>query len=163
MDNPFKQFTINQNIPNAPENTNGRDFVSSPNVLQTAKSIIVGGSISRTSIDPNKGIGTGLPISLGMDVITYASTITLDVTKQAFHFITTTSLGNATINASSPGIEGQIIYLQIANDSGGARTITFGTNFKPSATIVGTASKSATIAFISNGVNWWELSRTLVL
>lgn len=99
-----------------------------------------------------------------LDNPTYAATISLDVTQGNVHKITTTSaIGNATINASAAGVAGQEITIIITNDSSAGRTITFGSNFKPSGTIVGTASKTATIRFASDGTSWWETSRILGL
>lgn len=140
------------------------DWDSSPNIITTQKRLVVGNTSSGSFVDPSLGVSTNHPIILGMETPIYSATITLDVSKNALHYIATTSaVGNATINASSKGMAGQEIIILIANDSAGARTITFSTNFKPSATIVGTASKSATICFVSDGNNWWETRRTLVL
>lgn len=105
-----------------------------------------------------------LNISYATDAMTYASTISLDVTKGALHTTTTVNAtGNATINASAGGNAGQVLYVLVTNDATSAKTITFGTNFKPSATVVGTQSKSAMLHFMSDGTNWYEVSRTLAL
>lgn len=96
-----------------------------------------------------------------LDTVTYATTISLDVNNCTVHKTTTTSaVGNATINASGKGLPGQILYIIVVNDATSNRTITFGTNFKPSATLVGTTTKAATIGFVSDGTNWYELFRT---
>lgn len=68
-----------------------------------------------------------------------------------------------TVNASGTQKAGQRMNLLILNDATLGRTITFGTGFKPSATVVGTISKVASISFLSDGTNWYELSRTLLL
>jgi hypothetical protein len=95
------------------------------------------------------------------DAFTYAATVSLDVTKGRLHTVTTTAaVGNATINASGKGFAGQELVIIITNDSSAGRTITFGTNFLPSATLVGTASKAAVVTFVSNGSNFYEKSRT---
>jgi hypothetical protein len=99
-----------------------------------------------------------------IDVMTYASTITLDITKGFLHSTTTVhATGNATINASGTGKAGNEIVVLITNDATSGKVITFGTNFLPVGTLTGTTSKSATIGFISNGVAWYEKYRTLVL
>jgi hypothetical protein len=95
------------------------------------------------------------------DAFTYAATVSLDVTKGRLHTVTTTSaVGNATINASGKGFAGQELVLVITNDATAGRTITFGTNFLPSGTLVGTTSKAAVVTFVSNGTSFYEKSRT---
>jgi len=73
---------------------------------------------------------------------------------------TVTATANSTFNASN-GIAGMEATFVITNDAGGARTITFGTNFKPSGTVVGIANKTSTIKFAYDGTNWWEVSRVV--
>lgn len=103
-------------------------------------------------------------ISGSMDTMTYAATISLDVTLGNLHKTTTVNAtGNATINASAAGIAGQHMWILITNDATSGKVITFGTNFLTTGTITGTASKSAVIHFISDGVSWFEVSRTLGL
>lgn len=116
------------------------------------------------SCDRNKaaqllaGIQTNTPVVAP----TYSATISLDPSQALFQQITTTSaIGNATINASDAGKFGQLLVMEIANDSGGARTITFGTNFRSTGTLVGTASKSYVLIFFSNGTSWLEASRSV--
>lgn len=100
----------------------------------------------------------------GMDTMTYAATISLDVTLAALHKTTTVhATGDATINASAAGTAGMRLWVLIVNDGTGAKTITFGTNFRASATVVGTVSKAAVVMFISDGTAWFEVSRSLVL
>lgn len=96
--------------------------------------------------------------------ITYASTITMDTSKQLQQKTTTiNATGNSTINATTPGMIGQELKILITNDATSGKVITFGTNFKSSGTLTGTASKSALISFISDGVNWYEQFRTLAI
>ena len=103
-------------------------------------------------------------ISGTMDTMTYASTISLDVTKANLHKTTTVNAtGNATINASAVGTAGQHMWILIVNDATSGKVITFGTNFKSTGTLTGTTSKQATIHFISDGVSWSEVARTLNL
>lgn len=97
------------------------------------------------------------------DTMTYSGFILMDVTKGNVHITTTSGAGNATINASAGGVAGQEITIIINNDSGAARTITFGSNLSANGTLVGTASKTATIRFASNGTKFYETSRTLLL
>jgi len=96
-----------------------------------------------------------------MDTMNYAPAITLDVTLGDMHKITTVNgLGNATINATTGGLAGQHMWIIIANDPASSKMITFGTNLKSSGALTGTAGKSATIQFISDGTAWYEVART---
>lgn len=107
--------------------------------------------------------GTSL-ILCGMDTMAYASTITLDTSLARVHKTTTIhATGNATINANSSGIAGEEMTIIIGNDATSGKVITFGTNFRSAGTITGTASKTATIKFISDGTAWFETCRTLAL
>lgn len=95
------------------------------------------------------------------NVFTYASTVTLDVRQVLLNKTTTiNAVGNATINLSGGGVAGQMIVVMIINDATSGKTVTFGTFFKPSATVGGTASKVAVVTFISDGNNFYETSRT---
>ena len=103
-------------------------------------------------------------ISGSMDTMTYAATISLDVTLPNLHKTTTVhATGNATINASGVGTAGQHMWILIVNDATSGKVITFGTNFKSTGALTGTTSKQATIHFISDGVSWSEVARTLNL
>jgi len=96
-----------------------------------------------------------------LDMMTYASAITLDVTAGDMHKTTTVAgIGNAMINATTAGLAGQHMWIIIANDPAGGRTITFGTNLKSAGVLTGAAGKSATIHFISDGTAWYEVART---
>src|SRR3990167_5544972 len=68
-DNTFQQFTLGQQestqVQNAPSST-GQDFVSSPNVLQTSKSIVVGAGQNRGIVlDSNLGKVVNQILSFG--------------------------------------------------------------------------------------------------
>lgn len=92
----------------------------------------------------------------------YASTIELApfLQKSRFILITTTSaVGAATITAAFVAPAGCQLNVQIANDAGGARTITFGTGFRPVSTVVGTASEIFVVEFVSDGITWNESGR----
>lgn len=93
--------------------------------------------------------------------LTPGTTVTLDVTLATLY--TETAGQNQTINATGTQVAGQIIILKITNDATLARTITFGTGFVSSGTVVGTLSKSAIVTFVSDGTNLYEVSRTLAL
>lgn len=92
-----------------------------------------------------------------------AGTTLVDETAGLYQQLNT-GAGNTTINTVTVGKPGQLLVLEIANDAGAARTVTFGANFRPTAaTIVGTASKSMMVGFMSNGVKWMELFRTIAI
>lgn len=101
----------------------------------------------------------------GYTTLTYASpTVVTTKTGDVFKTTTVNATGSVTFNADAIGERGQHMEIIILNDATSGKTITFGTNFKPSATIVGTTSKVATIRFTSDGTNgWYEVSRTLLL
>jgi hypothetical protein len=89
----------------------------------------------------------------------YASPSTVTVTSSNSFKIAAAS-ASYTINASGPGTAGQYLFIQWSADSGGARTVTYGTNFKSSGTQgSGGASKTATSLWISDGSAWWEVAR----
>lgn len=100
----------------------------------------------------NKG-GFGYPPHV---TLTYASVMSLDVTTGVVFKFTTSSVGNATVNATSGGVSGQVIKVIIVNDASAIRTITWGTNFRTPGTTSPTAtSRVAVCTFISDGTSWF--------
>jgi hypothetical protein len=96
-----------------------------------------------------------------METMTYASTITLETTAGDMHKTTTNNaIGNAIINAATPGLPGQHMWIIVANDQLSAKTVTFGQNFRSTGPLSGTPGKSATLQFISDGSVWYEVSRS---
>ncbi len=92
--------------------------------------------------------------------LTYAAPTSVDTTKgPSFKVTTVNATGSVTFNASSGGVDGQLMMIRITNDGTSGKTITFGTNFKSQATLVGTTSKVCTIMFQSDGTNWYEIAR----
>jgi len=121
------------------------------------------GSGSAFSFSDKVAVTTGR-ITGNMDTMTYAGTISLNVELGNLHKTTTVNAtGNATINASGVGTAGQHIWVLIINDATSGKVITFGTNFKPNGTLTGTVSKAAMVEFVSDGINWYEVARTLAL
>lgn len=95
-----------------------------------------------------------------MRTVTYAATISLDVSRACLFKTTTVhATGNATINAAAVGSGGRRIWIKIENDATSGKVITFGTNFRPSGTLTGTISKAAVVGFISDETSWLEISR----
>ena len=93
---------------------------------------------------------------------TYAATIAIDPTvlSPSVLITTTAAVGNATLTAASIGPFGQLLLLQINNDAGGARTITFSTGFRSTGTVVGTQSKAICLIFMSDGTTFNEVCRS---
>lgn len=108
----------------------------------------------------------GFPSSVGSGFTpTYAAAIDIGPLLHYTRFInivTTAGVGNATLTCSQIKPAGSIIVIQINNDSGGARTITLSTGFRfTAATLVGTASKIMLVTFVSDGLTFNEISRTV--
>ncbi|MDE2015926.1 MAG: hypothetical protein KGI72_05385 [Patescibacteria group bacterium] len=99
-----------------------------------------------------------IPVYNSSITLAYLATITIG--KVYSLYLTTTAGGGATININARAAAGQTINFLITNDATANRTITFGAGFKPSGTLVGTTSKSATVSFVSDGIHYWETSRT---
>lgn len=137
------------------------DFFSSANVLQTAKSIIVGKD--KVILDPNKGLLTGYVVR-GIQTTGYSTLTVIDPDQGGFWQVRTNGdYGASTFNAASPGQKGQELYVKVDNDSDGAKVITFGTPFRVTGTVTGSTNASAVLHFISNGTTLSEVSRTTAL
>lgn len=89
---------------------------------------------------------------------TPGGTVTIDLTTGA-KVAAWTAAETETVNCSGDQKVGQEITLLITNDAGAARTITFGTGFKPASTLVGTENKTAAVSFVSNGTSFYETGR----
>jgi hypothetical protein len=129
-------------------------------------------TIYRLNADPIAQItGTGnalagFPSSVGSGFApTYAASIDIGPLlhyTRWINIVTTSAVGNATLTCSVIKNPGSIIVVQINNDAGGARTITLSTGFRFSAaTLVGTASKIMLVTFVSDGLTYNEISRTV--
>jgi hypothetical protein len=96
-----------------------------------------------------------------LDTMPYARTVSLETTAGDVHKTTTSNaVGNATINAATPGLPGQHMWVIVANDQISAKTVTFGLNFKSAGPLAGSPGKTATLQFISDGSVWYEVART---
>ncbi len=135
-------------------------LVDSTGLVTATGGFVVGNTVLTTTTIATSGTVAGTNINPAAFGLTYANPLSVDITKgDVFTVTTTNGVGNATFNASASGAASRTITFVITNDAGGARTITFGTHFKPAATLVGTQSKTATITFRSDGTNWWEIGR----
>jgi len=96
-----------------------------------------------------------------MEIMPYGNIVTVETTAGDVHKTTTSnSIGNATIRAATGGLAGQHMWLIIANDQLGAKTITFGEHLKTTGTLTGAPGKTATLQFISDGTVWYEVARS---
>lgn len=91
---------------------------------------------------------------------TYAAVIALDPNAGIVQLIAGVAAVSATctVNTTNDGNFGQLLIV-IVTDNGGV-TVTFGTNFKPTATVNPTTGKAITVAFVSDGGAWREFSRS---
>jgi hypothetical protein len=123
--------------------------------------------VNNTAFSPNPDkvaqiTGSGQPVP-GSVIPTYAATTSLDPVLTYSNFVnvvTNSTVGNATLTTGYVFNAGAQITVQISNDSGGARTITFGTGFRSTGTVVGTASKAILVTFTSDGTTLNEDGRT---
>lgn len=95
---------------------------------------------------------------------TYAATVSIDTTK-GFHRIAGANgtAAASTFNASTTGADGDELVIEVTSTAAGTCTITFGTNFKTSATLAVTASHYGSVYFISDGTNWKEQGRSAII
>ena len=112
------------------------------------------------------GLSTSGPLTAENFVATpnalaYSSAITVPAengvqTLQCVHATSAT----ATLTPSGPGTAGQTIEIIVYGDAAsGSCTLTFASTFRPSATLVQTATTVSILTFLSDGVNWIEQSR----
>ena len=72
--------------------------------------------------------------------------------------------GTATLTTTVPAA-GSVRYLILLQSNASAKTITFGTGFKPTATLAlgTTSSRVFVLTFISDGTNLYEAARTVAM
>ncbi len=127
-----------------------------------------GRATNNTAFSPNADLtaqitGSGGPVP-GSVKPTYAATMARDAVMLYSRFVeivTTSAVGNATLTTTVGAAPGGRLVVQIDNDAGGARTITFSTGFRATGTVVGTASKAILVEFVSDGLTWNEISRSV--
>lgn len=96
----------------------------------------------------------------GVQTLTWSATIAIDTRVNPLNAYYNGAMNaDATINASNVGNSGRIINFVLKSD-GTARTVTFGTGFSPTATLVGTISQTRTISFVEVNGTLWEIART---
>jgi hypothetical protein len=120
-----------------------------------------GGGGSRATQDDRDRDSFARRFIASMETMTYAAAIRLETTAGDVHKITTSNaVSSATINAATPGLPGQHMWVIVVNDQISAKTIGFGSNFKSAGALTGSPGKSATLQFISDGAAWYEVART---
>jgi hypothetical protein len=92
--------------------------------------------------------------------LTPAATVTLASTGG--NFFTLTPGEDETINATTVGVQGQLLFLEVVTSGTTSRTLTFGTNFKSTGTLATgtTSAKTFMLQFLSDGTNYVEVTRT---
>lgn len=103
-------------------------------------------------------------ITSGMNTPAAASTLSVPVGKSSLTQVTMNdSSGTVTLNASTAGTAGQVIYVIVTNIGSADYSAIFNTNFLTSSagnTIQITQSLSLVMAFISSGTAFYEISRS---
>lgn len=95
--------------------------------------------------------------------LTPGATVAVDSTLG--NFFTLTPGEAETINATTVGVQGQILIIKILTSGATSRVLTFGTNFLSTGTLATgtTTAKTFIIAFISDGTNYIEMFRTTAM
>ena len=88
------------------------------------------------------------------------ATVSLDTTK--YNSFKWSPNEDETINAASPGFEGQELTVVIDTINTTSRTLTFGTNFRSTGTLATgtTSARRFVVSFVSDGLVWSETART---
>jgi len=127
---------------------------------------IVTSMIASGNTYSNVYIGQATPLYESYSEVTFSGTISLTFTATDGNSrrIACSSSTAATINAASVPRAGFMLQILFTTDGTGGNVITFGTGFKtltatPTLTLTGT-NKYFQIAFVSDGTNLLEMSRT---
>lgn len=94
--------------------------------------------------------------------LTPGATVAIDATLG--DFFTLTPGEDETLNVTG-GIQGQRLFLEVITSGTTSRTLTFGTNFKSTGTLATgtTTAKTFIVAFLHDGTNFVETSRTAAM
>ncbi len=115
------------------------------------------GSANIFTSDPNKLAALTGKGSPNLVAPAYAATMVIDENAGMFQQITMT--GNLALNTVGPGVPGQELTIEFAA-SGGTRTATLGSNFRPTGTVAPTVGTSIVVEFKSNGTDFLEVGRS---
>lgn len=103
---------------------------------------------------------TGRVLTYGYSAISYDDTVTVAPNAYETIYKYTTLTGNCIIYATETKCRvGDKVYFLFNLASGGARTVTFGTGFTASATMVVDSAQAASVTFMYNGSNFIEIGR----
>lgn len=127
--------------------------------LSTNLSASRSGGVYTITADPLAGAVTALTPGA-------AVTLTVGTGRRMFTDTITTDNQDQTINASGTGTAGDEMRIIFITDAAGSadEVITFGTNFRSTATLTlaNAASSRYVVSFVSDGTKWTEVSRTAV-
>lgn len=126
------------------------------------------GGTNNTAFSPNPDkvaqiSGSGQPVP-GSVQPTYTSggSTALDSILQYSTFVNVvTSGGNTTLTTGTIPYAGGRVAIQLTNDASSNRTITFGTGFRSTGTVVGNTSKIVLVDFVSDGTTLNEIARSV--
>jgi hypothetical protein len=129
--------------------------------------LIVGLAFTATSFAQSPRFGTtsrqdntGRVLTYGYAAISYDDTVTVVPNAYETIYKYTTLTGNSLVYATETNAKiGDKVYFLFNLGSGGARTVTFGTGFIASATLVVDSAQAATITFMYNGSDYIEIGR----
>ena len=150
--------TINKVTITAPA-TGSTLTIANGKTLTANNSITLAGTDATTMTFPS--VSSNMPL-IKTGALTAGTTVAVDFS--AANVYTLTPLQNETLNASG-GIAGGYYSIIITTSGTTSRTLTFGTNFKTTATLAtGTVTaKVFVITFVSNGTTFYEVSRTIAM
>ena len=135
-------------------NITATGFISTASYLTTAGTVTAGTGLVTT---------TGQIRSATATAITPNGTVSLNAALgQVFTYAVSNTVATETVNATNVTNTGSVVYFVVTANTSSC-TITFGTGFKKTGTLVTGANTTAgrfVVSFVSDGVNLCEVSRT---
>jgi hypothetical protein len=131
--------------------------------INTNKNVTIGVNGVATNLTVSGTVTTGGVTTGSAQALTSATTIAVTPTNSVLTLVPGHS---ATLNFSSAASAvGQQLFLVITTSGASSYTLTFGTNTKSTGTLAtGTSTgKVFVVAFVSDGTNWNEVSRTTAM
>ncbi|MDE2103432.1 MAG: hypothetical protein KGL39_39690 [Patescibacteria group bacterium] len=138
-------------------------YLEGPGGLPGIEQVPAGSQVQTKKVfNFQNGIAQGGVLPGTPAVLTPAATIAFTPTTQVTQL---TPGQNETINFSAPPAAGVEIFLEVITSGVSSYTLTFGTNTKTTGTLATgtTTAKTFIIAFVSDGTNWVETSRTTAM
>jgi len=146
-------------------NITATGFISTASYLTTAGTLTARTGIITTTLTAGTGITTttGQIRSGSSTFILPSGTVSLNAALgQVFTYAVSNSVAAETVNATNIFDTGSVVYFIVTTNTSSC-TITFGTGFKKTGTLVTGANTTAgrfVVSFVSDGVNLCEVSRT---